>query len=116
MLMSHNQTATQNRNLNVVNRSFKNMFKFRYLGKMVKIKSILNFWNACFHAVHNLSSSQMLSKSLKSKIQKTIILCVVLYGCETWSLTSKEEHRLRMFETRVLRRIFWPKRNEVTGG
>jgi hypothetical protein len=46
---------------------------------------------------------------------KTIILPVVLYGCETWSLTLREEHRLRVFENRVLRRIFRPKRDEVTG-
>jgi hypothetical protein len=46
---------------------------------------------------------------------KTIIVPVVLYGCETWSLTLREEHRLRVFENRVLRRIFGPKRNEVTG-
>jgi hypothetical protein len=49
------------------------------------------------------------------KIYKTIILPVVLYGCETWSLTLREEHRLRVFENRVLRRIFVPKRDEVTG-
>ena len=57
----------------------------------------------------------MLSKNLKIKIYRTIILPVVLYGCETWSLTLREEHRLRVFENRVLRRIFGPKRNEVTG-
>jgi hypothetical protein len=50
---------------------------------------------------------------VKIKIYKTIILPVVLYGCETWSLTLREEHRLRMFENRVLRRIFGPKRDEV---
>jgi hypothetical protein len=49
------------------------------------------------------------------KIYKTIILPVVLYGCETWSLTLREEHRLRVFDNRVLRRIFEPKRDEVTG-
>jgi hypothetical protein len=48
-------------------------------------------------------------------IHKTIILPVILYGCETWSLTLREEHRLRVFENRVLRRIFRPKRDEVTG-
>jgi hypothetical protein len=48
-------------------------------------------------------------------IYKTIILPVVLYGCETWSLTLREEHKLRVFENRVLRRIFGPKRDEVTG-
>jgi hypothetical protein len=51
----------------------------------------------------------------KGKVYKTIILPFVLYGCETWSLTLREEHRLRMFENRVLRRIFGPKRDEVTG-
>jgi hypothetical protein len=53
---------------------------------------------------------------IKFKIYKTIILCVGLYGCETWSLTLREEHRLRVFENRVLRRIFEPKRDEVTEG
>jgi hypothetical protein len=53
---------------------------------------------------------------VKIKIYKTIILPVVLYGCETWSLTLREEHRLRVFENRVLRRIFGPKRDGVTGG
>jgi hypothetical protein len=52
---------------------------------------------------------------VKIKIYKTIILPVILYGCETLSLTLREEHRLRMFENRVLRRIFGPKRDEVTG-
>jgi hypothetical protein len=53
-------------------------------------------------------------KNLKIKIYKTVILSVVLYGCETWSLTLREEHRLRVYENRVLRRIFGPKR-EVDG-
>jgi hypothetical protein len=55
-----------------------------------------------------------MSKNLKLRIYKTIILPVVLYGCETWSLTLREEHRLRVFENRVLRRIFRPTRDEVT--
>ena len=57
----------------------------------------------------------MLSKNLKIKIYRTIILPVVLYGCERWSLTLREECRLRVFENGVLRRIFEPKRDEVTG-
>jgi hypothetical protein len=60
-------------------------------------------------------SSRLLSRNLKVKIYKTIILPVVLYGCETWSLTLRDENRLRVCENRVLRRIFVPKRNEVTG-
>jgi hypothetical protein len=55
------------------------------------------------------------AKNLKIRIYNTIILPVVLYGCKTWSLTLKEEHRLRVFENRVLRRIFRPKKDEVTG-
>jgi hypothetical protein len=68
-----------------------------------------------YHSVQNLLSSGLLSKNLKIRIYKTIILPVVLYGCETLSLPLKEEHRLRVFENRVLRRIFGPKRDEVTG-
>jgi len=61
------------------------------------------------------SSSRLLSKNLKSKICRTIILPEVLYGCETWSLTLREERRLRVFENRVLRKVFGPKMDEVTG-
>jgi hypothetical protein len=71
--------------------------------------------NACCHSVQNLLSSSLLSKSVKIKIYRTIILPVVLYGCETWSLTLRVECRLRVFENRVLRRIFGPKRDEETG-
>jgi len=60
-------------------------------------------------------SSSLLSENLKIKIYRTIILPVVLYGCETWSLTLREEPRIRVFENRVLRRIFGPKRDVVTG-
>jgi hypothetical protein len=60
-------------------------------------------------------SFHLLSRNIKVKIYKTIILPVVLYGCETWSLTLREEHRLRVFENRVLKRIFEPRRDEVTG-
>jgi hypothetical protein len=60
-------------------------------------------------------SSHLLSKNIKFKIYRTIILPVVLYGCETWSLTLREEHRLRAFESNVLRRTFGPKTDEVNG-
>ena len=65
--------------------------------------------------MQNLLSSSLLTTNLKIKIYRTIILPVVLYGCETWSLTLREEHRLRVFENRVLRRIFGPRRDRVTG-
>jgi hypothetical protein len=73
-----------------------------------EIKSRLNSGNACYYSVQNLLSSRLISKNVKIKIYKTVILSVVLYGCETWSFTLREGHRLRVFETRVLRRIFGP--------
>ena len=69
---------------------------------------------ADLHSVQNLLPFSLLSKNLKMNIYRTIMLPVVLYGCETWSLTLMEERTLRMFEKRVLRRIFGPKRDEVT--
>jgi hypothetical protein len=81
----------------------------------VFLLSRLNSGNACCHSVQSLLSSRLLSRNVKVKIYKTIILPVVLYGCETWFLTLREEHRLRVFENRVLRGIFGPRRDEVTG-
>ena len=75
----------------------------------------MNSGNVCYHSVQNLLSSRLLSKNLKIKIHRIIILPIVLYGCETWSLTLREERRLRVFENMVLRRIFGPRRVEVTG-
>jgi hypothetical protein len=76
-----------------------------------EIKSRLNSGNACYYSVQNLLSSCLISKNLKIKMYKTVILPVMLYGQETWSLTLREEHRLRVFENRVLR-IFGPEREE----
>ena len=98
------------------------MYKFKYLGMMLtdqnsiqeEIKSRLKLGNACSYSVQNLLSSRLLAKNLKIKIYRTIILPVVLYGCETWSLTLREERRLRVFENSVLRRVFGPKRDELT--
>ena len=80
-----------------------------------EIKSRLKSGNACYHSVQNLLSSSLLSKNVEIKIYRTIILSVVVYGCKTWSLTLREECRLRVFENRVVRRIFGPKRDEETG-
>jgi hypothetical protein len=98
--------------------------QFKYLGTTVtnqnlieeEIKRRRNSGNARYHSVQNLWSSRLLSKNLKVRIYKTIILLVVVYGCETWSLTVREEHKLKVFENRVLRSIFGPKRDGVTGG
>jgi hypothetical protein len=73
-----------------------------------EIKRRLNSGNACYHSVQNLLSSCLLSKNIKIRIAKLLILPVVLYGCETWPLILRENG--------VLRRIFGLKRDEVTGG
>ena len=99
------------------------MEEFKYLGTTLtnqnsipeEIKSRLKSGIACYYLVQNFLSSRLLSKNLKIKIYRTIILPVVLYGCETWSLKLREERKLRVFENMVLRRIFGPRRGEVTG-
>jgi hypothetical protein len=114
MLQSNHQNAGQNHDIKIGNRCFGNVSQFRYLGMTLtnqnliheEIKRILNSGNACYHVVQNHFSSHLLSKNIKIKKYKIIILPVVLYGCETWSLTLREEHRLMVFENRVLRRIF----------
>jgi hypothetical protein len=123
MLMSRSQKIGQKHSIKIANRSFEDVEKFKYLGTTLtdqncmheEIKSRLNSRNACYHLVQSLLSFRLLSRNLKVKIYKTIILPVVLYGCETWSLSLRQEHGLRVFEIRVLRRIFRPKRVEVTG-
>jgi len=80
-----------------------------------EIKSKLKSGNVCYHSVQNILSSGLLSENINIKIYKIIILPVVLYGCETWSLTLREDRRLSVFENRVLRNIFGPKWGKVTG-
>jgi len=90
--------------------------EFKHLGTALtnqnsihkEIKSRLKSGSACYHSVQNLLLSSLLSKNLKISMYRTIILSVVLCGCETLSLTLREECRLRLFENRVLRRIFGP--------
>jgi hypothetical protein len=121
MIMSRHPNSGQNQNIRIADESFENVATFKYLERTItdqngihdEIKSRLNSRNACYYSVQNLLSSHLISKNLKIKIYNTVIL-PVLYGCETWSLTLREEHRLRVFENRVLGRIFGPKR-EVDG-
>jgi hypothetical protein len=120
MIMTRHPNSGQNQNIKIANESFEKVTKFKYLGTTLtnqndirdEIKSRLNSGNACYYSVQNLLSSRLISKNLKIKIYKTVILPVVPYGCETWSLTLGKENRLRVFENRVLRRIFGPKRKE----
>ena len=122
MFMSRDQNAERSHNIKTDNSSLERVEQFKYLGTTVtnqnyiqqEIKSRLKSGNACYHLVQNPLSSSLLSKNIKINIYRTIILPVVLYGCETWSLTLREERRLRVSENRVLRRIFGPKRDEVT--
>ena len=72
-----------------------------------EIKSRLRSGNGCYHSVQNLLSSRLLSKNLKIKIYRTIILPIVLYGCETWPLTLREERKLRVSENMVFEEIIW---------
>jgi hypothetical protein len=123
MLMSRSQEVGHKYSIKMAIRCFEDVTKFKYLGTTLtdqncmheEIKSRLNSWNACCHSVQSLLSSRLLSRKLKVKMYQTIILPVVLYGCKTRSLTLREGHRLRVFENRVLRGIFGPKRDEVTG-
>ena len=107
--------------MRIHNITFERVEEFKYLGTTLtnqnsiaeENKSRLQSGNAFYHSVQNLLSSRMLSKNLKIKIYRTVILPVVLYDCETWSLTLREERKLRVFENRVLRKIFGPRRDEV---
>jgi len=106
------------------NSTFERVEEFKYLGTTLthqnaiqeEIKNRLRSGNACYRSVQNLLSSRLLSKNLKIKIYRTIILPVVLYGCETLLLTLREERKLRVFENMVLRRIFGTRRDKVNGG
>ncbi|KAJ4448152.1 hypothetical protein ANN_10165 [Periplaneta americana] len=122
MVMCRDQNIVRNGNIKIRNLSFEEVEKFKYLGATVtnindtreEIKHRINMENACYYSVEKLSSSSPLSKNLKVRIYKIVILLVVLYGCETWTLTLREEHRLKVFENKVLRKIFGAKRDEVT--
>ncbi|KAJ4428965.1 hypothetical protein ANN_25961, partial [Periplaneta americana] len=121
--MSRDQNIVRNGTIKIGDLSFEEVEKFTYLGATVtnindtqeKIKRRINMENACYYSVEKLLSSSLLSKNLKVRIYKTVILPVVLYGCETWTLTLREEQRLRVFENKVLRKIFGAKRDEVKG-
>ena len=121
MITSRQQNLVQNQNIVIENISFEKVEKFNYLGVTVtntndireEIKCRINMGNACYYSLEKMLSSRLLPKELKVKTYKTIILPVVLYGCETWSLTLKEEHRLRVFENKVLRKISGTKKDEI---
>jgi hypothetical protein len=124
MLLSCHQNTGQNHNVKIGNRSYENLEQFKYMTMTVTNQNLIheeitrrfNLGNKYYLSLQKLSSSRLLSRNVKIRIYETIILPVVLYGCETWSLTVREEHRLRVFENRAPRRIFRQKRDDVTGG
>jgi len=113
MVMSRDQNAGRIQSVRIDNSTLERVEEFKYLGTTLtnqnsiaeEIKSRLRPGNACCQSVQNLLSSRLLPKNLKIKIYRTIILPIVLCGCETWSLTLWEERKLRVFENMVLRRI-----------
>jgi hypothetical protein len=117
--MSGNRNAGRSHSIKTDNSSFGRDEEFKYLGTNLtnqnsiheEIKSRLKSGNA---SVRNILSSSSLSKNLKIKIYRTVSLPLVLHGCETWSFILTEERRLRVFENRVLRRIFGSKRDKVS--
>jgi hypothetical protein len=98
--------------------------KLKYLGILVKnhnliyeeIKSKVNPGIAYYHSLWNLQFSHLLSRNVKIKIYRIIILLVVSYGCETWPLILGKRHRMMILENKVLREIFGPKRDEIVRG
>jgi hypothetical protein len=122
MLMSRNQKIGQKLGIKIANRSFEDVAKFKYSGttltdtnfihKEIKSRLVQGMLATIWFSI---LSSCSLFVNIEVKIYKTIILPVVWYECETWSFTLMEEHNLGVFENRVLRRMFVPKRDEVMG-
>ena len=122
MFVFHDHTAGQNQNMKIGDKSFESVIKIIYLGVAQnnlnclheEIKSEVNSGNACYYSVQNLLPYSLLLENIKIKMYRTIILPVVLHGSETWSLTMRKEHRLKVFKNRLLRKIFGPERDKVT--
>jgi trans-2-enoyl-CoA reductase len=115
MIMSRDQNAGRSHYINICNNYFERVELFKYLATTLRnqnytqeeIKSRLKSGNACYQSVKNILSSNLLPKNIKIQTDLNVTFPVDLYGCETWSLILREERRLRMFENRVLRIIFW---------
>jgi len=120
---SYPSSGGQDHSIKIDCRSFERMEQFGYFGTALtnqisvheEIKGKLKSENACYQSVRNLLPSSSLSKNIKIRIYRTIILSVVLYGCEAWSFTLRDQHRQRVFERGVLRKISGPKRDEAMG-
>jgi hypothetical protein len=110
MMLSRHLKTGENRNIKTANSSFEIVDKFKYLGTIVtnrnlfqeEIKRRLNSGNACYDSFQKLLPSRLLCKNVENRVHKTIILPLVLYVCETWSLILREEHRLRVWRIFVI--------------
>ena len=118
MITSRHQNVIENQKIVIGNLLFENVEQFRYLGvtvtntnKIHKIKLRINMGNVYHYSLEKILSSRLLSKKLKVNTYKIIILLVVLYGCETWSLVLREEHRIKVFKNEVIRKIFGTKKD-----
>jgi hypothetical protein len=109
ILLSRHQNAGQNSKINNACRFFENVAQLKYLGTRVTNQNL--FQEGIKRRY--LLSCRLPSNNVRIRVYKTIILTVILYGCKTWSLISREGHRLRVFQNDVLRRIFERKRDEV---
>jgi len=118
MVRSRDQNARRSHRIRIDNSSFEKVEEFKYLGTTLinqnsiqeEIKTRLKSSQTFYHKEQKRRSSNWLSNNLKSTIYGIVILPIVLFGCETWSLTLRDESGLSVFENRVLRRIFWPKK------
>jgi len=121
--MSRNQKAGRIDKIKNENSSSERVEEFRYLGKTLtkhssvqeEIKNRLKSVNACYHSVQKLLLASLLSKNIKTTMSELLFLPVILYGFDTWSLTTRAERWVRVFENWGLRRIYGPKRDEVAG-
>jgi hypothetical protein len=122
-VMSRDYNAGRSHDIKINNNSFEIVETFKYLGTTLtnknsvqgEFKSRLKSGDACYHSVQNLLSSSLLSLNLKVKVCRTIILPVVWYECETWSLEFRDEESLTLLENMALKKTFGPNSCEVTG-
>jgi len=111
--LSSSENCLKIQALSIIQNILCNVLNQNYIQEEIKIR--LKSGNACYHSVQNCLSFWLRSKNLEINAYRTIILLVFFYGCEIWSFTLMEKRRPNVFENRVMRRIFWPKRDEVTG-
>jgi len=116
MIRSRNTGNEGNKNIRIRDEVIETFKYYRaYVISKNEATDRLISGNACFYSVQKLLTSRFISRKMKLKIYRTVILPVILSGCESWSTTLADEHKLRVFENKVFRKIYGPKRDEMTG-